>query len=91
MERKSFLKKLVGGIVGVSLIDFTKPFDASEMPADDKMKDYINKKDFEDEVRKREAVNYTERFASAYATGYCGPSITCSVDYKTLSLINIKY
>ena len=81
MERKSFLKKFIGGIVGVSMIDFTKPFDATEMPLDDKTKDYINKKDFEEEVRKREEVNYTERFASGYVTGLCYPNITMSCDY----------
>jgi hypothetical protein len=58
MERKSFLKKFIGGIVGVSMIDFTKPFDATEMPSEDKTKDYINKQDFEKEVRDRESKNH---------------------------------
>jgi hypothetical protein len=77
MERKSFLKKFIGGIVGVSLVDFTKPFDATEMPSEDKTKDYINKQDFEKEVRNRERNNaFTEKYATA---GYITYS-ACSAD-----------
>ena len=75
MERKSFLKKFIGGIVGVSMIDSTKPFDATEMPSEDKTKDYINKQDFEKEVRDRQSKNDFSNIRKNVSVGYVTASV----------------